>query len=156
MSRQIHTRNFKSISQRTIEKSPEKNILAKGNNSYKSRSSVTKRRLDLYCHEKFQVEISEDGREKSGKQNFCKGNNSCKSRSSVTKLKLDLYYFKTNSNAKFHVNISMDDWEKSGKRNGRTPSGLTDRRTDGRTDRQTDWQIARMTFQQNHHKHNEN
>ena len=54
------------------EKSPENEILAKGNYSCKSRSSVTKLKLDLYyvvtnVYTKFQVNISKDGREKSGK-----------------------------------------------------------------------------------------
>ena len=43
--------------------SPENLLLAKGNNSYKSRSSVTKHELDLYyvktnSYTKFQVNIS--------------------------------------------------------------------------------------------------
>ena len=58
--------------------SPENYILAKGNNSYKSRSSVTKLELDLYyvktnLYTKFQVNISKEGREKPGKLNFSKG-----------------------------------------------------------------------------------
>ena len=72
MSWQIHILNFKSISQKTAEKSLENLILAKGNNSCKSRSSVTKVKLDLYhvmsnSYTKFQVNISKDSREKSGK-----------------------------------------------------------------------------------------
>ena len=52
--------------------------LVKGNNSYKSRSSITKLELDLYyvkrnSYTKFQVNISKDSREKSGKLNFSKG-----------------------------------------------------------------------------------
>ena len=52
------------------EKSPENLILAKGNNSCKSRSSVTKLKLDLFyvmtnSYTKFQVNISNDDREKS-------------------------------------------------------------------------------------------
>ena len=78
MSWQIHIPNFKSIFQKTAEESPENEILAKGNNSYKSRSSVTKLELDLYyvktkSYTKFQVNISKDNREKSGKLNFSKG-----------------------------------------------------------------------------------
>ena len=78
MSRQIHIPNFKSISQKTVEKSLENYILAKGNNSYKSMSSVSKLELDLYCvntnsYTKFQVNISKDGRKKPGKLNFSKG-----------------------------------------------------------------------------------
>ena len=53
-------------------------MLAKGNNSRKSKSSVTKLELDLYYvmtypYTKFQVNISNGGREKSGKLNFSKG-----------------------------------------------------------------------------------
>ena len=53
-------------------------ILAKGNNSCKSRSNATKVEPDLYCvkinsYAKFQVDITKDGREKSAKQNFGKG-----------------------------------------------------------------------------------
>ena len=60
------------MSQKTTEKSPENKILTKGNNSRKSRSGVTKLKLDLYYVLKnsfttFQVNISKDGREKSGK-----------------------------------------------------------------------------------------
>ena len=71
MSRKIHVPNFKSISQRTAEKSPENFILAKGNNSCKKRSSVRKLKLDLYyvtthSYTKFQVKI---WRENSGKGN---------------------------------------------------------------------------------------
>ena len=66
---------------------------------------------------KFQVNMSEDHKEKSGKQILAKGNNSCNSRSNATKVKLDLYYVKTNSYMKFQLNMSKDDKEKSGKRN---------------------------------------
>ena len=60
------------------EKSLENLILAKDNNSYKSRSSVTKLELELYyvmtnSYTKFQVNIPKDDREKSGKPNFRKG-----------------------------------------------------------------------------------
>ena len=72
MSMPIHIPNFKSISPKTAEKSLENKILAKGNNSSKSRSSVMKLKLDLYyvitnAYIKFQVNISKDYREKSGK-----------------------------------------------------------------------------------------
>ena len=78
MSRQIHIPNFKSISQKTAEKSPENEILAKGNNSYKSMSSITTLKLNVYCvntnaYTKFQVNISKDGRENPGKLNYSKG-----------------------------------------------------------------------------------
>ena len=51
------------------KKSPENKILAKGNNSCKSRSNATKVKLDLYYvktnpYTKFQVNISKDNREK--------------------------------------------------------------------------------------------
>ena len=95
------------------KKSPENKILAKGNNSCKSRSNATKVKLDLYyvktnSYTKYQVKISKDGREKSGKHFFAKGNNSSKSRSTVTKVELDLYHVKTKSYTKFQVNISKD------------------------------------------------
>ena len=83
---------------------------------------MTKLEFDLYyvmtnSYTKFQVNISKDDREKSGKLNLAKGNNSCKSISSVTKLEFDLCYVMTNSYTKFQVNISKDDREKSGKLN---------------------------------------
>ena len=57
------------------KKSPENEILAKGSNSCKNRSNATK--LDLYyvktnSYTKFQVNITKDRREKSGKRNFYK------------------------------------------------------------------------------------
>ena len=66
------------LDQKTTEKSPENLILAKGNNSCKSMSSVTKRELDLYyvktnSYTKFQVNVSKDDREKFRKLNFSKG-----------------------------------------------------------------------------------
>ena len=72
MLHEIYIPNFKSISQKTSEKSLENEILAKANNSCKSRSTVTKVELDLYnvitnSYTKFQVNISKDCREKSGK-----------------------------------------------------------------------------------------
>ena len=100
VKKNLYKLNFKSIYQKTTEKSSENYILANGNNS-------------------------------------------CKRRSSVMKLEFDLYYVKTNSYTKFQVNILKDDWEKFGKPSGRTPSGLTDRRTDrrmrGQTDGRTYW-----------------
>ena len=71
MSRQIHIPNVKSISQRMTEKSPENRVdghrvdWGKGNNSCKSRSSVTKLELDLYyvktnSYTKFEVNILKD------------------------------------------------------------------------------------------------
>ena len=64
----IHIPNFMPISQKTTEKSLESLILAKGNNSRKSRSSVTKLKLDLYyvktnSYTKFHDNISKDSRE---------------------------------------------------------------------------------------------
>ena len=78
MSRQIHIWIFKSICRKMTKKSPENEILAKGNNSCKSRSSATKVELDLYyvntnSYMKFQVNMSKDDKEKSGKRNFSKG-----------------------------------------------------------------------------------
>ena len=60
------------------EKSPENEILAKGNYSCKSRSNKTKVELDLYyvktnSYMKFQLNMSKDDNEKSGKRNFSKG-----------------------------------------------------------------------------------
>ena len=53
-------------------------ILAKGNNSCKSKSNAIKVKFDLYYvktnpYMEFQVNMSKDGKEKSGKLNFCKG-----------------------------------------------------------------------------------
>ena len=72
MSIPIHIPNFKSIFQNTAEKSMGNQILAKGNNYCKSRSSVTELKLDVYdvmtnSYTKFKVNISKDCREKSGK-----------------------------------------------------------------------------------------
>ena len=58
--------------------SPEKEILAKDNNSCKSRSNATKVEPDLYyvktnSYMKFQINMSKDDKEKSGKRNFSKG-----------------------------------------------------------------------------------
>ena len=54
------------------KKSPEYEILAKGNNSCKCRSNATKVELDLYyvktnSYMKFQLNMSNDDKEKSGK-----------------------------------------------------------------------------------------
>ena len=62
----------------TAEKTPENLILAKGNNSFKSKSGMTKLKLDLYyvttnSYTEFKVNISKDFRENSGKLNFSKG-----------------------------------------------------------------------------------
>ena len=70
----IHTK----FQVKTGEKSPENGFFAKGNNSIKSRSNTTKFKLDLfyiktYSDMKFQVNMSKDDKEKSGKQNFSKG-----------------------------------------------------------------------------------
>ena len=78
MSIPIHIPYFRTISQKTAEKNPENLIFTKGNNSCKTRSSVTKLKVDLYyvntnSYTKFQVNISKDGREKSGTLNFYKG-----------------------------------------------------------------------------------
>ena len=60
------------------KESPENEILAKGNNSCKSRSNTIKVKLDLYYvktkpYMKFQVNMSKDDKEKSAKRNFSKG-----------------------------------------------------------------------------------
>ena len=60
------------------KKSPENKIWGKGNNSGKSRSNATKVELDLYyvktnSYMKFQLNMSKDDKEKSGKWHFCKG-----------------------------------------------------------------------------------
>ena len=60
------------------KKSKENEILAKSNNSCKSRSNATKVKLDLYyvktkSYMKFQVNMSKDDKEKSGKRIFSKG-----------------------------------------------------------------------------------
>ena len=65
MSKQIHIPNFRSIPEKTGEKSSENEIFAKGNNSSKSWSNETKVELDLYYvktnpYTKFQVNISKD------------------------------------------------------------------------------------------------
>ena len=59
-------------------KSPEKENLAKGNNSRKSELNPTKFKLDLYyvktkSYTKYKFKITEDEKEKSRKPNFCKG-----------------------------------------------------------------------------------
>ena len=63
---------------KTREESPENLILAKDNNSIKSRSNTTKLKLDLYYvktnpYMKFQVNMLKDEKEKFGKRNFSKG-----------------------------------------------------------------------------------
>ena len=77
MSRQIQMWNFNSICQKMTKKIPENEILAKGNNSCKSRSNATKVDLDLYdvktnSYMKFQLNMSKDDKEMSGKRNFYK------------------------------------------------------------------------------------
>ena len=72
----VKTDSYTKISgqylKKTTEKSPENQILEKGNYSWKSRSSMTKLKLDMYyvkknLYTKFQVDISKDGTEKSRK-----------------------------------------------------------------------------------------
>ena len=60
------------------KKSPENEILAKGNNSCLSTSNAAKVELDLYyvktnSYMKFQLNMSKDDKEKSGKRKFSKG-----------------------------------------------------------------------------------
>ena len=62
----------------TGEESAENLIFAKGNNSIKGRSNTTKLKLELYyvktnSYMKFQLNMSKDDKEKSGKRNFSKG-----------------------------------------------------------------------------------
>ena len=100
----------------------EKEILAKGNNLCKSRSNVTKVKLDLYyvktnSYMKFQGICRKMRKKSTENEILAKSNNSCKSTSNATKVKLDLYYVKTKSYMKFQVNMSKDDKEKSRKRN---------------------------------------
>ena len=59
-------------------KSPENEILAKGNYSCKTRSNATKVELDLYyvktnSYMNFQLNMSKDNKEKSEKRNVSKG-----------------------------------------------------------------------------------
>ena len=63
---------------KTGEESPENEIFAKGNNSFKSRPNMTKLKLDLYCaktnpYMTFELNISKEYKRKSGKRNFSKG-----------------------------------------------------------------------------------
>ena len=93
------------------KKRPENEILAKGNNSCKSRSNVTTVELDLYyvktnSYMKFQLNMSKDDKKSPENEIFAKCNNSCKSRSNVTTVVLDLYHVKTNSYMKFQLNMS--------------------------------------------------
>ena len=70
--------NFKPLSQKKGEKSPENDILETRNDSIKSMSNTTKFELDL-CYVKtnscteFQVNMWKDDEEKSGKQILAKG-----------------------------------------------------------------------------------
>ena len=78
MSRQIHIFNFNSICRKMTKKSPENEILAKGNNWCKSRSTAAKVELDLYyvktnSYMKFRLNMSKDDKETSGKRKFSKG-----------------------------------------------------------------------------------
>ena len=65
------------MSQKTGEKSPGNYIFAKGANSIQSRSNATKVELDLYyvktnSYMKFQVNVMQDGKGKSGRHNMQK------------------------------------------------------------------------------------
>ena len=60
------------------KKSPDNEIWAKSNNSCKSRLNATKVKLNLYyvktnSYMKFELNMSKDDKEKSGKRNFSKG-----------------------------------------------------------------------------------
>ena len=114
ISSQYHKRRERKVQETTF--------FAKGTNSIQSRSNATKVELDLYyvksnSYMKFQVNVWQDGKGKSGNIILAKGNNSCKSRSNATKVKLDLYHVKTNSYTKCQVKITKDRGEKSGKLN---------------------------------------
>ena len=66
------------MSWKMAKKSPENYILAKGYNSSRSRSNVTKVELDLYyvttnSYTKFQVHMSKEDWEKLRKLHFWKG-----------------------------------------------------------------------------------
>ena len=135
--------NFKSRSRKITKKSPENKILAKGNNSCKSRSNAIKVKLDLNYGKtnsftEFQVKITKKKRERKVRKTnfFAKGNNSSKSTSTVTKVELDLYHVKAKLYTKFQVNISKDDWESS---ENRVDGHRVDWRTDWHTEGRTDW-----------------
>ena len=75
MSRQIHIPNFKSISQKTGDKSLEKKCLQRAINQLKV--GQTRQNLKLTCITSrcmtFQVNMSKGDKGKSGKRNFSKG-----------------------------------------------------------------------------------
>ena len=66
---------------------------------------------------KFQVNITKDGREKSGKLIFCKGQQLNERYVKHDSILTDLYYTKTNLYMKFQVNMWKDDQGKCRKRN---------------------------------------
>ena len=95
-------------------------IKANGNNSPKSRLSVTTLNLDVFyvvtsSYTTFNSISQKSAEKRPEKLNLSKGNNSQISSSSVTILKLDMYYVLTNSFTKCGVNISKDDRVKSRK-----------------------------------------
>ena len=76
MSRQIYITDFKSILQRRERKARKTTFLQRAITQLKV--GQTRQNLDLYYVEtnsnmKFQVNISKDDKEKSGKRNFSKG-----------------------------------------------------------------------------------
>ena len=78
MSIQIHTPNLMSISFKKDDRKVKKTKFKKENIWCAIRSNPIKVKLDLYyvktnSYTKFQINISKDCREKSGKQNFSKG-----------------------------------------------------------------------------------
>ena len=83
------------------KKSPENEILAKGNNSCKV--GQTRQKSSLICIMLRQIHIpnfksisQKTGENSSENKIFAKGNNSSKIGSNDTKVELDLYYVKTN------------------------------------------------------------
>ena len=124
--RQIHTWNyFKSISRKMTKKNLENEILAKGNNSRKSRS-IAKVKLDLYhvktnSYTKVKVNNTQDGKEKS----------------------------------EYQVNISKNDWKKVSKTkcsDKEWTDGQRDRPSDRRIDKHTNWQTARKPIVPRFHR----
>ena len=112
---QFHISNFKWISEKTAEKSPEEWMLGALTHV---KVGQARQNSSLICITSKQIHIpnfksiSEKMLEKN-QQNWVltKDNNLCKSRSRSAKLELDLYYVKTNSYTKFQVNIWKDGRE---------------------------------------------
>ena len=131
------------------KKSPENEIFVKRNNSCKSRSNATKVKLELYyvktnLYMKFQLNMSNDDKEKSGKRIFLqraithvkvgqtqpKSNLICimSRQIHIPNLK-SIYQMTTEKSSENQVDGHRVDW---------LTDGQMDRRTDGQTDGQTD------------------